>query len=103
MKKRIVFIWVAYVHMLSIFILHNFLEKGDNQILRVIGLVNLVIAVAFIFPPFYQLKKYGKLRPGGTYMNSTVVADRGLYAILRHPQYLGYIFIALELYTEGKS
>ena len=29
-----------------------------------------------------------------TYMQSGMVVDQGLYAITRHPQYLGYIFLA---------
>lgn len=53
----------------------------------------LLLAGVFIFWPFYLLARYGGLE-GESYMQAAVVVDRGLYAVVRHPQYLGYILLA---------
>ena len=52
----------------------------------------LLVASLFIFWPFYLLAKHGG--KGKSYIQTRIVVDRGLYAITRHPQYLGYIFLA---------
>jgi protein-S-isoprenylcysteine O-methyltransferase Ste14 len=44
-----------------------------------------------MFLPFAQLAKHGESE--SNYMETKVLADRGLYAIVRHPQYLGYILL----------
>ena len=38
--------------------------------------------------------KHGRIGDGKTYMQTRAVVDQGLYSITRHPQYLGYIFLA---------
>jgi len=65
-----------------------------NSVIRIIALLLLAPSPIFIFLPFVQLKRYGHARGDGTYMDSSTVADRGLYGIVRHPQYLGYILLA---------
>ena len=47
-----------------------------------------------MFPSFVLLKKYGQVSEGDTYMHTTTVVDQGLYAVVRHPQYLGYILLS---------
>ena len=54
----------------------------------------LLLAGVFIFGPFYLLTRHGGTKDSQTYMQAGIVVDRGLYAITRHPQYLGYIFLA---------
>ena len=71
-----------------------FLPKGENLSLRVTGVLILTLAALFISLPFYHLSKYGQVVKGGSYMQSRQVVDRGLYTILRHPQYLGYVLLA---------
>ena len=53
----------------------------------------LLLAGVFIFAPFYLLTKHGGQKEGKTYMQSRQVVDQGLYAITRHPQYLGYMLL----------
>jgi protein-S-isoprenylcysteine O-methyltransferase Ste14 len=53
-----------------------------------------VLASVFIFAPFVLLRKHGRTMPGETYMQTNMVVDQGLFAITRHPQYLGYMFLA---------
>ena len=61
--------------------------------LRAFAILLLISACFFIFLPFSQLKKYGRVEKGQSYINTTQIADKGLYSLVRHPQYLGYILL----------
>jgi protein-S-isoprenylcysteine O-methyltransferase Ste14 len=50
-----------------------------------------VFSLSLIFAPIFTLQRQGTVQPGGNYMQATVVVDSGLFAIVRHPQYLGYM------------
>ena len=85
--------WLASLVTISLIIGTQFLPRGGNPVLRGVGVFVLLLAGVFIFVPLYLLARHGG-KDGGTYMQASVVVDRGLYAITRHPQYLGYILLA---------
>jgi protein-S-isoprenylcysteine O-methyltransferase Ste14 len=70
-----------------------FLPEGENPGLRAAGVFILALSTLFIFLPFYHLGKYGQAAKGESYTQSRQVVERGLYAIVRHPQYLGYVLL----------
>jgi protein-S-isoprenylcysteine O-methyltransferase Ste14 len=92
-KPPKLFAWLASAVTVSFIIVIQFLPRGDDPYLRGIGVFVLLLAGVFIFGPFYLLTKHGG-QDGKTYMQTRAVVDQGLYAITRHPQYLGYIFLA---------
>ena len=94
LKPPKLFAWLASVVMISLIIVTQFLPRGDDPYLRGTGVFVLLLAGVFIFAPFYLLTKHGWIKDGQAYMQARIVVDRGLYAITRHPQYLGYIFLA---------
>jgi protein-S-isoprenylcysteine O-methyltransferase Ste14 len=94
LKPPSFFAWLASPTVVSVMLVNLFLQRGDNPYLRGAGLMALVLASVFIFAPFFLLPKYGQSKDGATYMQTGAVADRGLYAITRHPQYLGYVLLA---------
>ena len=53
----------------------------------------LLTAAVFIFTPFYLLSKYGETQAGKTYLQAREVVQQGLYTLIRHPQYLGYMLL----------
>jgi protein-S-isoprenylcysteine O-methyltransferase Ste14 len=86
---------IAGVLMLSILILSNFLERGENPYLKFTGVsILLVASIIWVFP-FIHLKKYGKVEEGQNYYETNQIVDQGVYSIVRHPQYLAYILLAL--------
>jgi protein-S-isoprenylcysteine O-methyltransferase Ste14 len=87
------FAWLASVVTVSLIIVTQFLPRGDDPVLRSTGVFLLLLAGVFIFWPFYLLAKHGG-QDGQAYMQASCVVDRGLYAVTRHPQYLGYTFLA---------
>ena len=88
------FAWLASAVTVALIVAAQFLPRGAHPYLRITGVFTLLIAGVFIFAPFYLLTKYGGTKAEDIYMQSRQVVDRGLYAITRHPQYLGYILLA---------
>ncbi len=93
-KPPRLFAWLASVAIVSLIIATQFLPPSGNPYLRGAGVFVLLLASVFIFAPFYLFTKYGEIKDGQTYVQARTVVDRGLYAITRHPQYLGYMFLA---------
>ena len=93
-KPPKLFAWLASAATVFLIVITQFLPRDDDPYLRAAGVSLLPVAGLFIFWPFYLLAKHGRPEDGQTYMQARVIVDRGLYAITRHPQYLGYIFLA---------
>lgn len=89
--------WLAAALTLTLLATDWFLARGENPVLHWLGITSLLLAVIFAFPPFFLLQKHGKIEEGKSFLYTTRVVDRGLYAIVRHPQYLGYSLLALGL------
>ena len=68
---------------------------GAVRALRLLGGGIGVAALPLAFIPFLTLRRHGRTRTGATYMNTTVVVDRGPFGLVRHPQYLAYILFAV--------
>lgn len=88
------FAWLASLVTVLLLIAGLFLERGDHATLRGTGVVLLALSGLFIFAPFLLLSRHGRSRGSESYMQTGAVVDRGVYAITRHPQYLGYMLLA---------
>ena len=93
LKPPRLFAWLASLATVGTMLVPQFLARGDSPYLRGAGVFLLALAAVFIFAPFFLLRKHGWIEDGETYMQTRTVVDQGLYAITRHPQYLGYIFL----------
>lgn len=87
--------WMAMVSTIGLIITNLVADRGSNVLLRVIGLAFLLSSPLLFIPPFIVLAKAGKPDEGRTYMETSVVVRQGPYLIIRHPQYLGYMFLNL--------
>jgi len=72
-----------------------FLRQPGAPALRIAAVLCGVAAMLLMLLPIAILKKFGDVEPGGSYMDTTHVVDRGLFALIRHPQYLGYALFCL--------
>ncbi|KYK35715.1 MAG: hypothetical protein AYK18_12895 [Theionarchaea archaeon DG-70] len=61
------------------------------------GWIVLWCAAFFGVVPVFMFRQKGGVAEGTSYINTTVLVDSGLYAILRHPQYLSFIMICLGI------
>jgi protein-S-isoprenylcysteine O-methyltransferase Ste14 len=76
------------------FFLYN---KNGNTTITNIGWGILWISAIFGLLPILSFRKWGKVKKGKGYVHTTTLVDRGVYAILRHPQYLAGILMAIAL------
>ena len=87
--------WIAAVSAAAVLVSQFLLERGGNPYVRAAGIACLLLSPIFIFPPFLLLVRYGRPPHGKPYYCTTVVVDRGVYSIVRHPQYVGYVLLTL--------
>lgn len=63
-----------------------------------VGLIVLMVPGAvFGWLPIFTLRKKGGVAKGKSYVHTTVLVDSGIYAVVRHPQYLAGMFINVAL------
>jgi protein-S-isoprenylcysteine O-methyltransferase Ste14 len=96
--------YIAAVLIIFQIILSFFLyNHGGLGILRNFGLVLLLISAVFIWFPIVILRRKGGVPEEKSYFPSpwkphtTVLVDSGIYAVVRHPQYLAGIFFSFSL------
>lgn len=65
--------------------------------LQWIGWFVWVLSLVFGVAPIFILRHKGGVSQGKSYVNTTQLVDVSLYAIVRHPQYLGGILFNLSL------
>jgi protein-S-isoprenylcysteine O-methyltransferase Ste14 len=92
-KGPVAWAWLATVLAAVLLLFHVFLDRGPSRLVRAVGIGALLLSVCFMFPPFVLLKRYGRPRRGRPYFCATTVVDRGVYRIVRHPQYVGYVLL----------
>ena len=94
-KEPVGWFWVAAAPAVAVLVTQLLLERGENPYLRTAGIACLLLSPIFIFPPFLLLMRSGKPPRGQPYCCSTAVVERGVYSIVRHPQYVGYVLLTL--------
>lgn len=87
--------WIAMTSTLGVLITNLVVEHGSNALVRLIGVTFLLASPLFFIPPFIVLAKAGKPDADRTYMETSIMVRQGPYRLVRHPQYLGYIFLNL--------
>ncbi|UCF20313.1 MAG: isoprenylcysteine carboxylmethyltransferase family protein [Gemmatimonadota bacterium] len=77
--------------------------RGNHGVPHVLGTAALILSAVFIFSPFYLLKRHGGVQAGSKYFDTTAVVDRGVYGVVRHPQYLGYMLLVSGFALRSQS
>lgn len=79
-----------------------FFNELNLIVLTYIGYVIWGLSLYFGLISFWTFKKRGGVEKGKSYINTTKLVDKGPYAIVRHPQYLGGILftISITLWTQ---
>ena len=76
------------------FVFYNYL---NNSHLGNIGWVILWISALFGVLPIFTFKKLGRVSAEKSYIHTTCLVDKGIYSIVRHPQYLAGLLISIGL------
>lgn len=82
--------WMATALTLGQIVLFLVLGPGEIALLRYVGFALWALAAVFGWLPIYQFRKQGGVARGDSYMQTTRLVDTGLYAIVRHPQFVAW-------------
>jgi protein-S-isoprenylcysteine O-methyltransferase Ste14 len=72
-------------------------DDEANDMVRNAGWGILWLSAVLGWLPMITLRRSGGVAKGKSYVHTTQVVDRGLYAVVRHPQYLAGILLAIAL------
>lgn len=92
--------WIVISGILIVvqYILAFFVYKLPGwPVLQWVGWGIWVLALLFGIAPIFILRQKGGPPKGKSYVETTRLVDTSLYAVVRHPQYLGVILFALSL------
>lgn len=71
--------------------------NDGSPVVRNVGWGVLWISAIFGWLPIFTFKKWGRIPKGKSYVHTTTLVDRGVYAVVRHPQYLAGMMMGLAL------
>jgi protein-S-isoprenylcysteine O-methyltransferase Ste14 len=93
---------IAGIFIIAQFILIFFFSIHGILILRILGFILWVLTIILGWLPIYTLKKYGGVQKGEAYVKTSTLVTTGIYAIVRHPQYLAFplMNVALALISQ---
>jgi protein-S-isoprenylcysteine O-methyltransferase Ste14 len=70
---------------------------GDIAWLRYAGFALWALSAVFGWVPMFQFKRHGGVAPGDSYMETTRLVETGLYAIVRHPQFVAWPMMSVAV------
>ena len=99
--RRVVwpFVWGAWSVLIVLQIILSFFlyNQAGLPVLKHIGWITLAVSAVFGWLPILVFRKKGGVPKGKSYIQTTVLVDSGIYAVVRHPQYLSGALINLAL------
>lgn len=91
--------WISTALIIGQIILLIVFGGGDIDWLRYLGFVLWALAAVLGWLPIYEFKKYGGVAEGDSYMATTRLVTTGLYAVVRHPQFVAWPIMAVAVAT----
>ncbi len=72
-------------------------SQTANPALRCVGWMVWGVMCVLVIVPIFTLRRKGDVAEGSDYTRTVVLVDSGIYAIVRHPQYLAFMLLNLFL------
>lgn len=99
MKHAATAVWAAWsvltiLQALLSFFLYN--QEGVESV-RYLAWAVWVVMCIFAIVPIFTLRRKGGVPDGKGYVHTTALVDTGVYAVVRHPQYLSFMLLNLFL------
>lgn len=71
--------------------------SGDITWLALVGIALWWVGVVFAWVPIFQFKRQGGVAKGESYIKTSVLVDTGIYAIVRHPQFISWPMFSIAV------
>lgn len=97
LKTIILAILLTIVMVAQIVLAFVLYARDGNPIIRNIGWGILWLSAIFGWLPIFTFKKWGGVTKGKSYIRTTKLVDKGVYAIVRHPQYVAGMLMGTAL------
>ena len=85
---------LMFLPIIMVFAFYNYYSL---DLLAYAGWILLVFSVVIIFMAGGEFRKKGGAPKGESIVHTKVLVDSGVYAVVRHPQYLGFILFVFAL------
>jgi len=85
---------LMFLPIITFFVFYNYYTL---DFLVYTGWILLVFSVVIILMAGGEFRKKGRAPKGRSVVYTTAVVDSGIYAVVRHPQYLGFILFVFAL------
>lgn len=99
--KRLIwpFVWTAWSILIVLQIILSFFfhNQAGLPILGHVGWITMAISAVFGWLPIFAFRQKGGVPKGKSYIQTTVLVDSGIYAVVRHPQFLAGILLSFAL------
>ena len=73
-------------------VLTGIIEVKSYLVLFIIGCVVGVFGMVLVMAPIVMFPRRGGVNKGKSFVHTTRLVDKGIYAVIRHPQYTGGIY-----------
>lgn len=94
---------IAGLLTLAQFILLFFISKTYISALRYVGFAIWALSAYFGWVPIVIFKRKGGVTKGQSYIHTTKLVDTGVYAIVRHPQYVALPLLNIAFILVGQN
>jgi len=85
---------LMFLPIMMVFVFYNYYKL---DFLVYAGWILLVFSFVIIFLAGGEFRKKGGAPKGKSIVHTTVLVDSGIYAVVRHPQYLGFMLFVFAL------
>lgn len=96
-KQNPLFVLYSILMAIPILMVYIFFNFYNLNFLVYTGWIILACSIILIFLAGGEFRKRGGAPEGESIVQTTVLVDSGVYAIVRHPQYLGFMLIVFSL------
>jgi len=95
--NKVLMLIYSVLMFLPIVLVFLFFNYHGLDLLMYAGWILLAFSIVIILLAGYEFQKKGGVPEGKHLVYTTVLVDSGIYTVVRHPQYLGFILLVLAL------
>ena len=95
--NKVLMLMYSVLMFLPIILVFLFFDYYGLDLLMYAGWMLLAVSIVIILLAGYEFQKKGGVPERKHLVYTTVLVESGIYAVVRHPQYLGFILLVLAL------